>query len=308
MAVEINSGEIFGLVGPNGAGKTTFVKLLCTLLLPSSGEAFVCGHDVVREAHRVKHLVGLVASEERSFFWRLTGRENLQFFGTLYNLSRRQTDERIDELFELLELTEVGNVRFNEYSTGMRQKLAIARGLLSQPKVLFMDEPTKGLDPLSAQALLAVIRRKLAAFSRSTIILTTHILRDVEQLCDRLAIMNRGRMIACGTVADLRAVSRQHQTYRLRVRGLADGNFRELTRIHGVVACTKLWQIDGTAEIKLDLQGDSPALSEALRQMLEGRGQIVSCTLEEERFDEVFGNIVQQGEGPTRYRGNTTTC
>ena len=293
VTLEIAAGEIFGLLGPNGAGKTTFVKLLCTLLLPSSGKAYVCGHDVVQEAHRVKQLIGLIASEERSFFWRLTGRQNLEFFARLHHLPQHQANRRADELFELLDLVEVADVRFNEYSTGMRQKLAIARGLLSKPRILLMDEPTKSLDPISAQALIALIRARLVESSGTTIIITTHVLRDVEQLCGRLGIMNKGRMVVCGSLQDLRLISRQYQRYLLRVRGIGQATLRKLDHVRGVINCTRLVQSDEAVEIELNIRKDTNALSDALEQILRARCKILSCTLDEENLEEVFTNLLR---------------
>ncbi|MBN2134868.1 MAG: ABC transporter ATP-binding protein, partial [Acidobacteria bacterium] len=152
VSLNIKEGEFFGLLGANGAGKTTLIKLLCSLVIPTSGSAGIFGHDILKEEQAVKKLVGLVSSEERSFYWRLTGRENLEFFAALYHLDISQAGRRIDELLRIVGLDKHADVRFQGYSTGMRQKLAIARGLLSEPKILFVDEPTRSLDPVSARS------------------------------------------------------------------------------------------------------------------------------------------------------------
>jgi ABC-2 type transport system ATP-binding protein len=298
VTLEVRPGEIFGLLGPNGAGKTTFIKLLCTLLLPSTGEAYVHGYHVVHAAYKVKQLLGLVTSEERSFFWRLTGRQNLRFFAALYQLSPQQTDKRITELLELLDLQEVADFRFNEYSTGMKQKLAIARGLLHQPRILFMDEPTKGLDPISAQTLLALIRQRVAGFLGSTIILTTHILRDVEQLCDRMAIMHKGKIIACGSVAELRWLSTPYEQYRLKVRGLSEQQLQQLNHLYGVTGCTKVSQQDGIVELILQMRKETNALSKVLHCVVQARCDILYCTIEEEKLEHVFSHFVQSQSFP----------
>lgn len=298
VALRVQPGEIFGLLGPNGAGKTTLIKMLSTLLLPSSGAAYVFGHNVVREARHVKSLIGLVASEERSFFWRLTGRQNLQFFAALYSVPRPQTEGRIAELLGLLDLGHAADIRFNEYSTGMRQKLAIARGLLNQPKMLFMDEPTKGLDPISAQELLQLIERRLVGQLGSTVVITTHILRDIEQICGRIAIMNKGKVAACGTLEELRSLSRQHERYRLRVQGLSEEGLRELRRVRGVMDCAKLSQDNGVVELRLHTDRGSNALSEALKQIFQARCEVLCCTLEEDKLEAVFSHLLQSGETP----------
>lgn len=303
VSLDIQGGEIVGLLGPNGAGKTTFVKLLATLLLPSAGEAYVCGYDVVREPYRVKPLIGLVTSEERSFFWRLTGRQNLEFFAALYGLQGRRTSRRIGELFELLALAEAGDVRFNEYSTGMRQKLAIARGLLNDPKILLMDEPTKGLDPVSAQALVSLIRTQVGGGSGLTIIITTHILHDVEQLCDRVAIMNKGRIVASGSIGELRFVLRPYDRYRLKLRGLRDRTLDKIEEVPGMVNCAKISQEEGVVEVEIDLKRESNALSETLQHILEDRCDILACTLEEERIEDLFTNLLRQVGDTPAYQG-----
>ncbi|HJW88439.1 MAG TPA: ABC transporter ATP-binding protein, partial [Dehalococcoidia bacterium] len=231
--MEVREGELFGLLGPNGSGKTTLMKLLCTLILPTSGKATVFGHDVVRDEQKVKEMVGLVSAEERSFFWRLTGRENMEFFGALYRLSGARLRENIDELLDMVGLQDQADMRFQNYSTGMRQKLAIARGLLGQPRLLFVDEPTRSLDPLSARAVRQFLRDKVVCSGR-TMVLATHHLGEAEQLCDRLAIMHRGRVLACGTIPELRGLFQKQETCLLTVEKLNNGALYGLVAIPGV--------------------------------------------------------------------------
>lgn len=204
VTLHIREGELFGLLGPNGAGKTTLIKMLCTLILPSEGRALVCGRDIVTEAGVVKRLIGLVDCQERSFFWRLSGRQNLQFFAALYGLRGAQARQRITELLALVRLDEHADRRFMNYSTGMRQKLALARGLLPDPPLVFMDEPTRSLDPVSARELRIFIRETLVERLGRTVVLVTHRLEEAQELCDRVAIMNHGRIIACGPVAEIK--------------------------------------------------------------------------------------------------------
>ena len=167
ISLDIKEGEFFGMLGPNGAGKTTLIKMLCCLVLPNSGTASVFGSDIIKNEQKVKETVGLVSAEERSFFWRITGRENLEFYAALYNIPRHTVSRRINELLELVGLAEDGDKRFQSYSTGMRQKLAIARGLLSEPRLLFVDEPTRSLDPVSAQAVRRFLKEKIAAAGKT---------------------------------------------------------------------------------------------------------------------------------------------
>jgi ABC-2 type transport system permease protein len=202
VTLTITKGEIFGLVGPNGAGKTTLIKMLATLILPTSGRAVVCGNELQAD-FQVRQDVGLVTSDERSFFWRLSGAENLTFFAALCGIPRSTIAITVSELLELVDLTAVAHKRFQTYSTGMRQRLSIARALLSKPKLLFLDEPTKGLDPKSTQDLHDLIRHRLTRQQGMTVFLTSHHLQEVESLCDRIAIMHASQIMACGTLDEL---------------------------------------------------------------------------------------------------------
>ncbi|MFC1658031.1 ABC transporter ATP-binding protein [Candidatus Omnitrophota bacterium] len=201
--LQISKGEIFGLVGPNGAGKTTLIKILSCLILPSRGTARVAGYDILRDENGVKNSIGMVSGEERSFYWRLTGRQNLEFFASLYNLSRSYSKSRIEELVDFLEIKEPDK-RFQEYSTGIKQRLAIARSLLNNPEILFMDEPTKSLDPGCAQKLRTLIKDKLARQRNTTIVFATHNLEETEYLSDRLALMDKGEIKASGRMAEIK--------------------------------------------------------------------------------------------------------
>jgi ABC-2 type transport system ATP-binding protein len=191
--IRVKRGEVFGLLGPNGAGKTTLIKTLCTLLLPNEGRALVNGYDIVKEEREVKRCIGYVVNDERSFYWRLTGRQNLGFFAMLNNLTPDRANRRIDEVLQLVGLEANGDKRVKDYSTGMKQKLAIARGMLSDPEVLFLDEPTRSLDPMIAKSLREFIRRNIAEGQGKTVFLSTHNLGEAEELCDRLAIIDRGK-------------------------------------------------------------------------------------------------------------------
>lgn len=197
--LKVKQGELFGLLGTNGAGKTTLLKILCTLVLPSSGSALVQGLNVKKEDKKVKRLIGYVISDERSFYWRLTGKQNLLFFAQLNNIPR----EKIDYLLESVGLSELdANKWFKDYSTGMRKKLAIARGLLTDPEILIMDEPANGLDPLAAMRLQSLIREQLVEKQHKTVIMATHDLQQVEAICDRIAILHKGELKASGKVGD----------------------------------------------------------------------------------------------------------
>ena len=223
VTLHVRQGELFGLLGPNGAGKTTLIKLLSTLVVPTSGAARVNGYDL-RDETAIKASIGLVTSDERSFYWRLTGRQNLEFFASLHNLAPGRIPEGVEEALQQVGLQEMANRRFQTYSSGMRQRLSIARALLNRPSLLFLDEPTKGLDPTATRRLHDLIRDLSGQSGRRdgiTVFLTTHYLEEARQLCDRIAIMHRGRIQACGSLPELRQALHLHDRYRILVRGFS---------------------------------------------------------------------------------------
>jgi len=190
-------GEILGLLGHNGAGKTTTIRMLTGRARPTSGKAGVCGYDVVHERHRMKPLINLVF-EDQNLYLRLTGRENLQLFADLY----RVPSARVDELLEIVGLTDVAGRKVKTYSSGMKQRLMIARALVNQPRVLFLDEPTRGLDPTSARDVRRLVREQ--ARQGATVFLTTHYMEEADELCDRVAFLAAGRIVALDTPRELK--------------------------------------------------------------------------------------------------------
>lgn len=205
ISLRVQPGEFFGLLGPNGAGKTTLLKLIATLSLPDRGRIVVNGADAVSRPNAVKREIGLCTSEDRSFYYRLTARHNLQFFGTLAGLRGRALASRISEVVEFVDLGQALDRRFATFSTGMRQRLSIARALLADPDILLLDEPTRGVDPVHADALRRLLRNELVLGRGKTVVLTTNILEEAWAVCDRLAILNVGRVVAMGSPAELNA-------------------------------------------------------------------------------------------------------
>lgn len=200
--LKIPENEIFVLLGRNGAGKTTLIKTLCTLLLPESGGARIFGRDLVRESSKIRPLINLAMGEERGFYWRLTGKQNLFFFAALHNLSRKTACAKIKELSTVFELDSM-DLRYDQYSTGMKHRLALARCFLTEAKIIFMDEPTRSLDPLAKTGLRDLIKR-LAKTTGRTFFLTTHDTYEAESLADRMAILDRGKIIALGSLSEIR--------------------------------------------------------------------------------------------------------
>jgi len=200
----VRKGEVFGILGPNGAGKTTLIKILCTLILPTGGEARVNGYDVEKESGMVRESIGLVTTDERSFYWRLTGRQNLEFFASLHNFYSDDARDMVEELLGVVDLKYAADERFLNYSAGMKQRMAIARGLLNDPAVLFMDEPTRSLDPGAAQGLRDFIKEEIVKERGKTIFISTHNLEEAETLCDRVAIFDDGKIKVVGSPEELK--------------------------------------------------------------------------------------------------------
>jgi len=202
ISFNVEKGEIFGLLGPNGAGKTTTIRMLTTMLIPTSGVAWVLGKDVTKEEVAIRKRINLVSGGERGLYYRLTGRQNLRFFSELYGIDPKTRDRRIEELLQLVDLTESADQRVEDYSRGMKQRIHIARSLVNDPEVLFLDEPTLGLDPEIAREIRALIRRM--AGMGTTILLTTHYMFEAEELCDRIGIISEGRLVALGNSLELK--------------------------------------------------------------------------------------------------------
>jgi ABC-2 type transport system ATP-binding protein len=218
VSLEVGRGEVFGLLGPNGAGKTTLIRILATLLQPTSGRAAICGYDTAAQPMQARASLGAVLAGERSLYWKLSGRENLEYFGALYHLPRARLTERIAALLSRMELTDRADELVERYSTGMKQRLSLARALLPDPPVLLLDEPTLGLDPQSARRLRELVLT-LKSEGRA-VLLTTHYMEEADFLCDRVAIIDHGRVIALDTPSNLkRNLPRQH-LFRLELAGV----------------------------------------------------------------------------------------
>ncbi len=205
VSLSIARGEFFGLLGPNGAGKTTLFKMLATLILPDEGTASVGGRDVVREAAAVREILTPVVPDERSLYWRLSARENLRLFATLQGHRGADVHRHVERSLEQVDLTDTAEKMVGQFSSGMKQRLLIARALLAEPEVLLLDEPTRSLDPLSARAFRAFLREEIADRQGRTVLLATHNAEEALDLCDRLAVLHHGELLAVGTVDELRA-------------------------------------------------------------------------------------------------------
>jgi ABC-2 type transport system ATP-binding protein len=234
VSFAIEQGELFGLLGPNGAGKTTTIKMLITLLIPTKGSASVLGFDVVNDAREVRRRIGYVFGGERGVYERLSGYDNLRYFAELYGVEPDKIKPRIEYLLELVGLKGREQERTEGYSRGMKQRLHIARGLLHDPPVVFLDEPTIGLDPVGARELRATIAS--LADAGKTILLTTHYMFEADALCDRIAVINRGEILAQGTPRDLKREVGEGTVVEVEVFGVPEGTVERVRAIDGVTA------------------------------------------------------------------------
>ena len=294
VSFEVPRGERFGLVGPNGAGKTTLIKCVCGLLNPTAGSVTIEGLDTVRHAERIKNTVGLVTSNERSFYWRLTGQQNLEFFASIYKLDRDESRAWIGRLMEFLGITQYRDRRFDSFSTGTKQRFAIARGMLSRPKFLLLDEPTKGVDPVNAADIVDLLANKLDDIWRPTIIITSHDLREIELLCPRVGIMHRSRLIATGTVDELARQSDLKSTESIRFSGA--GRF-EPSRLPPEIRALSPDVAHGAEDlVTLTFVSDegSGSLGRVLRSLLDQGVTIQSVERRRQSLDDVFFNIVSR--------------
>jgi ABC-2 type transport system ATP-binding protein len=283
VGLHVKTGEIFGLLGPNGAGKTTLLKILSCLVLPDAGRAEIGGCDV-RQENKVKFRLGLVHSDERSFYWRLTGRENLRFFARLYDVPGKRINSRIDELLRKVDLTEAAPRRFSDYSSGMKQRLAIARALLHDPPILLMDEPTRSLDPAASLSLRALIRDELKGRDGKTVLLATHNLREAEALCDRIAILVAGTVRQVGTVAEVRRWGIDERQYRLEV-----GNWRD--EIAGPFRVVSAESVNGIRRVVIALDAER-RLDDVLKAVMAQGGVVHACDRIEPDLEEAFSRLL----------------
>ncbi|MDG6222066.1 MAG: ABC transporter ATP-binding protein [Candidatus Bathyarchaeota archaeon] len=214
--LKIRPGELFGLLGPNGSGKTTTIKCLSTILIPDNGTARVNGFDVLKETSQVRVSLGMVVGGERTLYWKLTARDNLLFFASLYKMKRSYAKKRVNELLETFELSDRADERLEDYSTGMRQKVTIARALLHDPPILLLDEPTLGLDPGFSRQLRKQIK-ELSEQQGKTVLLTTHYMDEADQLCDRVAFINQGNIVAVDTPDKLKAMVKEREIVEVTV-------------------------------------------------------------------------------------------
>jgi ABC-2 type transport system ATP-binding protein len=281
VSFDVKEGEIFGLLGPNGAGKSTTIRVLCTLTRPTAGTAKVGGYDIVKDDSKVRELVGLV-SEKMIMYDRLTARENLKFFGKLYNIPNDVLKDRIKEMLELVHMEKWQNKQVGTFSTGMKQRINVIRALLNMPKILFMDEPTLGLDPQSSSEIREFVR-KLNRERKITIILTTHMMVEADMLCDRIGIMDYGTIVALDTSSNLKKLVSGGNTFELNISNL---NVKLLSLIKSVRSVKSVVRENGT-RVKVRAKGGG-VFDDIVDVVRANNGKIVSINSLEPTLEDVF--------------------
>jgi ABC-2 type transport system ATP-binding protein len=287
VSLQIEQGEIFGLLGPNGAGKTTTIRMLCTLLEPTSGTASVNGFDIVKQATQVRQNLGTVLAGERSIYWKLTGRENLEYFAALYHIPPASARERIEELLVRMELVDRANELVEKYSTGMKQRIAISKALLARPPILLLDEPTLGLDPQAARR----VRELINEFKNEghTILLTTHYMEEADQLSDRIGIIDQGKIIALDTPAALKDRIQQKDVIRMEIAGWHDALAAPIQHLPGVEnLVTRHLGIESLFEVSLHAQNSREVMPGLISNVNQNGTRLVNMNIVKPSLEDVF--------------------
>ena len=283
ISFSVKKGEIFGLLGPNGAGKSTTLRMLSTLARPTKGTALIGGYDIVKDDTDVRKLIGIV-SEKMIMYNRLTAKENLWFFGSLFNIPKDVLTKKIDDLLELVQLTKWKNAQVGTFSTGMRQRMNVVRALLNMPQVLFLDEPTLGLDPQSSVDIREFIK-KLNRENGTTVVITTHMMVDADLLCDRIAIVDHGKIVALDTSTNLKKLISGADTtiLKLEIANLTS----ELIETVRALKCADSVTQENSTHLKILVHGDE-AFDSVIDAIRANNGKINSMENLQPTLEDVF--------------------
>ena len=284
---DIHRGEIFGLLGPNGAGKTTTIKMLSTLLIPTSGTATVLGMDPSKDSMKLRSRINLVSGGERGLYFRLTGRQNLDFFSDMYQVPREKKKKRVQDLLDLVGLTDSADIRVENYSRGMKQRLHLARGLVNEPEVLFLDEPTLGLDPEIARETRTLIKK--LSQEGMTIMLTTHYMFEADELCDRLAIISNGVIKGIGSPYSMKDAVRNDTIIEVEAGEITQSQKEQMKALPGVSAVS-LESLEGRMMARMVVT-DAATLIPTVASLLEGQ-RIISIKVDQPTLEDAYLKMV----------------
>jgi len=275
------------LLGPNGAGKTTFLKTISTLILPTYGDAWVNGYNIKKDEYKVRKSIGLSTGFERSFYYRLNGYQNLEFFGTLYGIKGKDLKERINFLLNLFNLEDAKDLKYMKYSTGMKKKLSLARALLHDPNVYIFDEPTSSIDPISANEIRDIILS--LKDKNKTIILSTHDMHEAELLADRIGILNKGNMLAVDKKENLKKVLKK-EIIKVKIdKGISE----DLIAQDGIKEKINLFRKIKDDEFEIEVENSSEVLDQLIEKLKNQDRKILTINVETPSIEEVFINFVR---------------
>jgi ABC-2 type transport system ATP-binding protein len=292
VSLEVYEGELFGLLGPNGAGKTTLIKILTTLLAPSGGEAYVDDLDVVKQANTVRQRINMVSGGETSGYGVLKVRENLWMFSQFYGVTWKDANAQIDEMLKIVELEDKANALVSTLSTGQRQRMNFCRGFITDPKVIFLDEPTLGLDVHAARIVRDFTKGWLQKHPDRTLLLTTHYMAEADELCDRIAIIDHGKVLACDTPANLKRSLQSQPIFEIDVSGITERTIPLLGEAPGVERVTGEPDASGsTYKLKFILKDES-AISSVVQALTSQEASILSLQKHEPTLEDVFIKLV----------------
>uniref|UniRef100_A0A7V3ZUA9 ABC transporter ATP-binding protein n=1 Tax=candidate division WOR-3 bacterium TaxID=2052148 RepID=A0A7V3ZUA9_UNCW3 len=297
VSLTIYEGELFGLLGPNGAGKTTLVRCIATLLIPDKGAIKIFDKDIAKNPQFARQNIGLLTSGERTLYWKLSAIDNLKFFAALYGLSGKERDKRIDYLLELLDLKDVADERVEKYSSGMKQKLSLARALLHNPKILLLDEPTLGLDPAFARFIRNFIKEELIKKEKKTILLTTHYMDEADELCARIAFIDKGKIIDVKTPEEFKNSIPHKDILEIRFLGFVEKE--DFLKINGIENFT-LFSENGIWTAKFITKNSEAILNDILTILNNRNCKVLSIVNLEPTLEDVFiyhtGKSLKEGE------------
>ncbi len=291
ISFEVNKGEIFGLLGPNGAGKTTTIKILTTMLTSTSGEARVLGYDVNRHEKELRNHINFIFGGERGLYWRLSARDNLMYFSDLYRLDRKTRTKRVPELLEMVGLADRADEKVERYSKGMKQRLQIARGLINDPKVVFLDEPTLGLDPIGARELKGIIK-ELKSLDK-TILLTTHYMLEADELCDRIAIIDKGEIKALDTPDKLKKLNANMSVIEVTTIGISGQAIEELKLVNGV-QLVNVQDMDQQQQLQIHCESPSMVVQGVLGVLSQFK--VIDMCIREATLEDAYVKLVEGKE------------
>jgi ABC-2 type transport system ATP-binding protein len=294
VSLDIKEHELFGLLGPNGAGKTSIIKMLSTLLIPDSGTATVNGWDILKEPFNVRMSIGLTLSSERQLYWKLSARENLEYFASLYLIHHKEIPARVDSVLSLMQLADQQDMLVENFSSGNKQKVALARALLNDPPILFLDEPTIGLDPSFSQSFRTLIKSTINKKEKKTILLTTHYMDEADQLCDRIAFIDRGQIVALGTPRELKRSIDEKEIITLVLSNMTQdlvGQVQALEGVSSVEPCER----DTHPMLKVYTDSASGCMQEIIGIVTANSSQVLSFSTSKPTLEDVFIKITGSG-------------